>query len=140
MNPTTSPPGYKPYAGGPHDGTLWSDARGGVYEKITSTSTYRRTLALYQQQDGLCWICNFPMLPPRENCRNPNRVEATLDHLARRNSGYSPTCPRPAKAAHKWCNNVRGHNETVPSEHLRKMESLFGQASWFKTTFGAVKR
>ena len=35
---TTPPRGFKLYEGGPHDGPLWSDGRGGVYERVTSHS------------------------------------------------------------------------------------------------------
>lgn len=102
---------------------------------VRETPTYLRTLRCFRKQRGKCWVCGYPMLPPAGNGKNPNRFHATLDHLAPRNSGYSINKPRPVKAAHRMCNNVRHHNDTVPKSHLRAVRSIMGKSHW-RIVFG----
>lgn len=47
------PPGFRLYQGGPHDGDLWSDGRGGVYEKIKSKTTNQKPC---EHCEGRGWL------------------------------------------------------------------------------------
>lgn len=61
MTDKSQPPvplGFKLYEGGPHASPLWSDARGGLYQKIEST-TGRYTLTDANEsagQAGMVWF------------------------------------------------------------------------------------
>jgi hypothetical protein len=94
---------------------------------------YRRTLRLFQKQNGVCWICGFPMQEPnQERRKSPGRWEANLDHL-----GQKCGLKREIKAAHAGCNSARGHK--TPDEMqdwLSFVKGKFMNAGWVKGTFG----
>lgn len=90
-----------------------------------------RIIRLYKKQNGLCWICNLPMLPPPKNpskINTPHAYEATIDHLAPKNIGLLRNLPRPTKAAHSTCNSIRHHYPiTNPKvqRHIQRMQNKF---------------
>jgi hypothetical protein len=70
--------------------------------------SYPKTIKLYVEQQGICWVCGLPMLPPikRDDNQVPHVFEATLDHLSPKDGQ-----PRGTKAAHRVCNNKRQHED-----------------------------
>jgi hypothetical protein len=89
-----------------------------------------RTIRLYKEQQGICWICSLPMFPPRKNpkTRNIHPFEATLDHLVPKHADGLKNTARPAKAAHAKCNSSRHHYPTTHPEverHIQNMQNKF---------------
>lgn len=74
--------------------------------------------------------------PPESRTGNPNRWEATIDHLEPQTSDGMP---RDVRAAHKGCNNFRHHLEiTDPKLDLlrSKVAGKFKNENWLLATFG----
>jgi hypothetical protein len=88
---------------------------------------------LFNRQNGLCWICGLPMHQPKQGkpYEPPHAYAPTIDHLEPKRLELSPNIgisnkpkslfklegrSRPTKAAHRICNNLRGHK---PIDHLK---------------------
>lgn len=91
-----------------------------------------RVMALCHAQGWRCWICGHLMAPPVTGGSNPPRFAATLDHLTPRARGELRAPPRPAKAAHRFCNQVRHHGAGLTEKHRQVVARLFSDPVWVK--------
>lgn len=83
-----------------------------------------RTMDHFRKQNGKCWICGLKMEPVREGCTNLTNapLEATLDHMTPRNTTNGKQ--RPSKAAHRFCNMMRSHNESIKAEQMEMVKQM----------------
>lgn len=94
----------------------------------------KRTLHLWNEQKGICWICGHPMLKPDiENPkRKPNRWGTTIDHLKPNDKSF-----RHIKAAHLVCNNTRHHKGVDEiATHIVWVGKFFSNRDWLMSSFG----
>lgn len=70
-----------------------------------------RIKRLFNQQNGLCWICECQMIYP-DHTKKPNKFTATIDHIIPVSLGGKFSDG--AKAAHHWCNSARGNEDPKP--------------------------
>lgn len=92
----------------------------------------RRLLRLFKEQGGRCWLCGHYMRVPTSG-GGVSKIEATLDHLVPRNPP-GVMKPRPQKAAHRMCNNTRGHGE-LPEKIRKQIDALFANPKWVELAF-----
>lgn len=69
-----------------------------------------------------------PVFPPE--CGGPSRVHATIDHIGFKNGKL-----REVRAAHKFCNGARHHDDGLPDRHLKRINAIFENQNWFKNIF-----
>jgi hypothetical protein len=86
---------------------------------------------LYNRQNGMCWICGLPMHQPKQgkSCQPPHAYAATIDHLEPKRLRLLPN--RPTKAAHRICNNLRGHmsiDDPKMQNHIKAMHLKFARS------------
>jgi hypothetical protein len=106
---------------------------------------------LFNQQNGLCWICGLPMHQPRQGLQHepPHAYAPTIDHLEPKRLEMSPSIGisnkpqpkflfrlegkgRPTKAAHRICNNLRAHkplDHPKIQNHIKMMHLKFARSS-----------
>ena len=91
---------------------------------------------LFLEQNGLCWICNQPMFPPRKRKNNltyTNGFETTIDHLDEKNSTNGKK--RRIKAAHAKCNSIRHHLPLQDEKiilHIEILKKKFSNPDFLK--------
>lgn len=85
----------------------------------------RQVESLYRTQKGVCPWCGFTMVLEWQSADID--ALATVDHLVTKRVGQK----RPAVAAHRLCNNSRGHQFFIRPEVL---ESIQRSASQFGLT------
>lgn len=92
----------------------------------------KKTLKLYEEQNGLCWICGMPMLLPKATeTKAPNRWEANLDHIGKKNGEK-----RQIKASHAWCNSSRKHNDLKEiNDQIDYVRRKFSNRMFITATF-----
>jgi hypothetical protein len=81
-----------------------------------------RLIAKFHEQDGLCHWCKLPMTL----FGNPSsKFFATYDHLdvKYKTSGKNPI--RKYVAAHRFCNNSRGHDPELSEKALRRIKKSY---------------
>lgn len=84
----------------------WARARFTPAERVEQREKLRRKL--FEEQDGLCWLCNEPMTLERGDYENPNRRFASFDHVIPKHNGGTAYYTN-LKLAHRSCNSIRGH-------------------------------
>lgn len=100
-----------------------------------------KALKLFEEQEGLCWICEQPMLKPNFY-KSPNRWMANIDHLVekRKEGDHSH---RPIKVAHMICNSSRHHlpvEDPKIIEHIAWMKKRFSNQKWWNGVLKNVER
>lgn len=61
---------------------------------------------LFDQQNGLCWLCGKPMVLTRKGSGMPGRTFASFDHVVPKANGGT-TYHTNLKLAHRMCNSAR---------------------------------
>lgn len=74
-----------------------------------------RTQRIARFQGWNCYWCGLPMLDTEDIIA----IQATLDHLEPKNGKF-----REAVAAHRACNNDRGHDEQPPAQTISKIHDI----------------
>lgn len=81
---------------------------------------------IFNEEYGLCWICNLPMSLPCGSFTISSKWDVTIDHIVPKSKLYINK-QRPYRGAHRFCNEVRAHRPLdcrTMKKHIRNMQSI----------------
>lgn len=112
-------------------------------KKTEGQKKLEKLLVLFEKQNGLCWVCEFPMVKPlkahRGPFKGPSKWEANLDHV--REGGKGGKCLA-KKAAHAGCNSARHHyglDHLKVQRYIKGVKTKFSDKNFVSSIFSLTE-